>query len=249
MTETYIIGDSQTRALMHAANAWTGDALPPMRLMPLGSAVQFWEPFYTVKPASIELTPDECASRMQRVFGTTEITNERLWGFCLGFTTVGFFRYGLWEQYSLHDRNPRGRHVISKAAAAQIARGMFEEILKFYELLIERGYAFFVISGAPLPQHNPHLKEAVREDVIFADKFYRDLYAKELSAHGIDFILPPDEVKDHDGLLLPQYRHPTPDDRHHANKEYGALMLARVVDYIRARLGKEATVIRQAKLE
>lgn len=238
MNETYIVGDSQTRALMEASENWAGDALPPMRLMPLGTAEQFWEPFFSVKPASIQLTPDECASRMQRMFGTTEIANERLWGFCLGFTTVGFLRYDLWGQYSLHDRNPQGRHILSKAAAAQIARGMFEEILKFYEILIEKGYAFFVISGPPLPQHNPHLKQGVREDVIFADRLYRDLYAKELAARGIDFILPPDEVKDHEGLLLPQYRHPRPEDRHHANKDYGRLMLMRVADHVHARLAR-----------
>jgi hypothetical protein len=64
---------------------------------------------------------------------------------------------------------------------------------------------------------------------------YRNIMKDELTKRSLPFIDIPEESLDPEGYMLPQYRHPDPADEHHANAEFGALMIRRIEDWLEDR--------------
>jgi hypothetical protein len=78
------------------------------------------------------------------------------------------------------------------------------------------------------------IPEDTRAVRLFVDRAYRDRVASKLQQLG-DVLVPPNEVYDHEGFLLPEYEPSSAMDHHHANAKYGRLMVDRLVDFLQTR--------------
>ena len=101
-------------------------------------------------------------------------------------------------------------------------------ILKLIELLSRNGIRLAAVSPPRLFRDHPTLKHLPARQAQACFNAYLDTIKAELSARNVAVIELPDRVSDEEGFMLQKYRHEDPEDGHHANADFGALMIAEI---------------------
>ena len=108
--------------------------------------------------------------------------------------------------------------------------------IRFPVALKGTGAHVFVISAPPPHKRHPALSDAGSGGVrAYVASLYRKFVMAKFYAAGIEVVTPPEIAYDGDGLMKLEYASPDTADPHHANLEYGMLMMARVLQHVRAR--------------
>jgi hypothetical protein len=109
-------------------------------------------------------------------------------------------------------------------------------LVRFPVALKATGAEVFVISAPPPHRRHPALADGETGGVrTYVATLYRNFVMAKLKAAGIEVITPPEIVFDDNGLMRVEYASSDIQDPHHANLEYGMLMLARVFQHVRSR--------------
>lgn len=146
--------------------------------------------------------------------------------------------------YGTHHARIYGDPLFAAAAsdedqiAGHVSRALRDEmiahdkrnVLSLLDALQRMGLSVFVIAAPPPRDEFATPRRLVRELYDDAQRYM----AEQLRERGIGFVLPPPDVVDADGFLLPELgRVGTPEtpDRTHGNEAYGARMLRTVLEH------------------
>jgi len=138
----------------------------------------------------------------------------------------------VWSDKSSLARKMPGRAPISWAVFRQLVLADQVYVLGFASVLRRLGYSVLSISGPGLFRDNQVLNYVEPDAILTIFQGYRTIMKEELTKRSLPFIDIPEECLDPEGYMLPQFRHPDPADAHHANADFGALMIRRIETWL-----------------
>ena len=106
------------------------------------------------------------------------------------------------------------------------------QVLALVDRLKALGTDPFVVSGPGLFRHHPITSVGRPGLTLELDREFRRLVTAELAARGVAVVDIPPQCLDDDGYMRAEFRHRRPHDLIHASREYGQLMLKRIVDFL-----------------
>lgn len=234
----YVLGDSHTVALGQgyrpemAAEA----GLAKITIAKLFSSPKTEKQFFTVDADGIGFL-DEADAALQDATGATRLSRapDAAFAFMVGFTTTKLIRRDTWRTHApWRLSHVPTDHYLSDAALDQIVRDYNRHVIDFYAAVAALGLkAAAIIAPPPRPDDLAISEVGIAPDIVLAvDAAARRCVAGELQKLSIPMIAPPDEV--YDGapgasFLKLKYGKPQGRDLHHANKDYGRLMIGHVI--------------------
>lgn len=206
----------------------------------LGSGVYLSSPFFFLGNDEIRWTCEEYAKGFLNLAGRERMTREPgiIYGLCLGFHTGEIVRLPSWRDFRPWRTSAPTLVPVSDAIVREAVKEYSRYVIEFYDVMLQLEIPFFVIQAPPFrKQHWCIALEGTRPDVaIEIDRLFRETMANELAARGIVNVPPPRITMDEQGFLLPEYEIGG-DDPHHANGEYGKLMILQVLKAAAALVG------------
>lgn len=235
-----IVGDSHVVALQEAWSSIADrETLFPnfsgrLSIGMLAFGAQFLKPFHTLDGDVLKFTNPQMAEQFTKLTGDSEAAirrgDERSFAFSLGFHGVALFNYKMWERFTVSPSMPQKQYV-SRAALREMILSLNAQILNFYQDLQSLGVRFTAISAPPLPKtyldgkFHPHYEA---QEIADLRRSYVDLFAGIMTEKGLAFIPPPDGVMK-DGYLLDHLSAQRQIGDFHANAQYGALLLPKIL--------------------
>jgi len=143
-------------------------------------------------------------------------------------------RRAYWKKYTPFI--PYGNQIpVSTGLLRHVVRQDQRYVMQLIELLTREGVNVFVVE-APKPfKHHPILKWVNPGVISYIDGFYRKLMREWLASKGVPVINVPSDCYDADGFMLEKFRHENPSDPHHADKEFGAIMIREIIEFVKSR--------------
>ena len=232
-----ITGDSHTGPLNRGLNALRRDkALDPqiaLRVKPLGGGHLINTPFWEARGDHIRIVDEEYRQNFKRLPPWQS-----------DFDAIGL-SLPYWPVRLVYRMNVArlslvapiaGYQPISRATFRQILRRDQAQVLGFAEALSQCGVRVFAVAGPRLFRDNKVLGALPPDQAQAICAEYFGFMAQELADRGIDIVDVPPETLDQDGFTRPEFRNDNPDDNHHANPAFGALMIRRIEDWARKTL-------------
>ncbi len=235
----WICGNSHTGALKKGLEILAPDDLD-LTVFPLGNG--HWEttPFSNVKDNMVFLSNAKYAENMLKWTGARRITRKAVWGFCMGTHNARIYRQDFWIKAEPSHIAEDHKRPISQGLLDSVILADQFHIREFLGAVKALGIRSYVISCPPPRDDHPCIGQGVRRETVAAiDQRARSLIREWLNTQGIDFIDYPKETRTPDGFLKEKFQHlwgaNGTKDHHHANAEYGALMMKQVLEHIRQR--------------
>lgn len=231
-----ITGDSHTgplkRGLKKLREAGELDPSMHIRVQPIGGGHLVNRPFWEMRGDHVALTEPA----YQTTFLRLPPAHSKLTGIGLSMPywpvrliyRMSVSRLSLVE--ARDDLQP-----VSRATFRQILRRDQQYVLGFAENLAKCGVTVFAVAGPHLFRDNKVLARMPPDIAQAISAEYLAFMGGELARLGIDIVDVPPETLDDEGFTRPEYRHANPEDQHHANQAFGALMIRRVEDWARGR--------------
>jgi len=236
VTEVFLAGNSHIVALRTAAHRRGG-----FKTFPLGHGRYETTSFSRRAGEGVRLTAPDYQANLHRFTGLDSITAERgRWGFLLINHTARIYQHPCWRRFEpaalAHDDSSPVSDAVVHAMVVEDHAG----VRAFFEQLRGSGVDFFAISGPPPRRDHYAIDEGTRPEVVLhLDRFARQVWRSWLAAEGIDVIDPPTESIDDEGFLLPELAREHlgngERDPHHANEQYGDLMISKIQAYLGSR--------------
>lgn len=201
--------------------------------------------FFECRSSDILILDHDLARRVKALSGESVIKAGSLWGFCFGhpgvlFNDPGWQRYRSWNVQGENTKQP-----ISLGALRAFVEHAFVHVLSFFESAASIGVSFLIILPPPPRRNGPAIRNlgVSFEQVTTIDRMVRCVLTEKARSLAVPFVDPPPESFDSHGLLKEEFQAPNrPDGRedpHHANAEYGKLMLLRILASHRAHVEKD----------
>lgn len=233
-----IVGDSHTAALRQAylKERHSGMFLSRhghIEIAQLGYGYHFLEPFYAAEGNGLAFTQPPAKAVFTKINPNSPSVilpgDPRTFVFMFGFYPSFACEARHWRTHTVASQTA-GRHYVSEKAFLAIIKDITREPLAFFERLQSMNVRFSVASCCPVPSSycggEPRESMAAGEIATMYNRF-RDYVADQLKFRGIVYHLPPQEVYDEHGAMLPMFSRALGD--HHANADYGKLMLLKIL--------------------
>lgn len=233
-----ICGNSHVAALKKGLEH-IGGTRPAIDVFPLGAQRHELSEFSDVDGAGrVVLTQRDCRQHLLKFTGKTHFDTDGLWGLCIGTHTARIYRRKFWSQNEPAPIARRGVRPITKAAVDAVILNNQRYVRALIGRLKDAGIPCFVVSSPPPRRDNPCFQLGTRvETVRYLDDRARSMFKGWLAERGVPFVEPPPETVDGDGFLVSRYALQKPPgetpDPHHANGDYGALMIGRILDHVK----------------
>lgn len=232
----WICGNSHAAALKQGLDR-IGKTDPEISVFPLGPQKGELSEFSGVRNGSVVPTRDDYAGNLEKFAGKTHFDAADIWGFCIGTHTARLYRRKFWSASEPAPVARRGVRPISAAVVDAVIFNQQRHVFAFFDRLKDAGIPFFAIACPPPRRDNPCFALGTRiETVRYIDTRARSAFRDRLGERGIPFVEPPPETIADDGFLRSQFNkqnQPGDDpDPHHANGEYGELMIRRIIDHL-----------------
>jgi len=232
-----IIGDSHTGALKRGLDKLTESADPSVGpsvghdylIRPLGPGANMAFPFWRADADSIEITNEDYHRQMPCV-PPPRMRQPDAIGLCMpmwwgrSVSNMGKARVALAGL-------PSGR-AISYAVFRQMVLADMAHVLGLAETLQARGFETFAVEPPSAFRDNRLAPWFGMDWLLGHIKAHRAIMTEAMAERGIPIIRRPDHVSDDEGFTLQQYRHPDPQDAHHANADFGIVMLHQIEGYL-----------------
>lgn len=239
----FLCGNSHLGALIKGYNALARDNVvkgTEVTMVPFGAGAHETRSFSRTVKGGVALTREEFRRNLQQRAGVDLIVNEHLWGFCMGTSYSRVYRDRFWRRSKPSEISKGREQPISKALLAAMIEADQRYVMKFFANLSQAQIPYFVIS-CPFPKkgHKQSVDRVGLDVISYVDNLARETFKSWMSDKNVDFIEPPVECIGDDGFLRAEFEQQFTKsgraDTHHANEEYGKLMLHKVLDYIAAR--------------
>ena len=246
----FIGGNSHTGALRKAQKR-DPDLFPDIHIGPFGSGEFESTAFARTEDGLVRFTVDAYRARLIEISGADIFQPGDTWVVMMGTHTARLLAPAFWSNAAparLLQDNPRDkrdfRAVSDRLLAEMIAAGQ-DNVIAFAQDLRRTGVQVLFAACPPLRRSGHVMRAGVHEDVaLFVDRLARQQFMTRLEALEIPFVTPPPETIDADGFMAEtfakRFRIDGQRDPHHANPEYGRLMLERVAAKL-AELGLRET--------
>ncbi|WP_238364962.1 hypothetical protein [Mesobacterium pallidum] len=246
--KTWLTGNSHTAALYRGL-AQMSPQPDDVSVYPLGSGAYELAQFHEMRDGQVVFTASKFAEHTEKETGQTLVNPEDRWGFVLGTQTSRLFRDPMWRTADPVEICQPGRRPVPSDMLAGIIAADQKWVLTFLADCKAAGVPMFVVACPPPRSDHVVIEDGARpETVLFIDRLARKTFTDALAKLDIPFIAPPAEVIDDAGFLKPEYFAPDKSngrrDGHHANDDYGQLMMAEVLSFlegVKARTSKAAT--------
>ncbi len=239
------IGDSHVAALATAHGDLTARGQWPADLevsFPWGGSGGEW------RAPLVEMTGDGCKvinPGLKQLFGTDLITKAHVADvilcICATSHSLRVWRDQTWVRHAPLSL-ARTELPVSDGVLERIVLDDQDHALTLVAAFAKLGARMVAIEGPrPFAIHKAMTVRGIRRDIVLhIDRFYRRAAAAKLKALGIPLVAVPLECLDADGFMKPELKHMRVSDQHHGNAAFGAIMMKRVAEAVRAAFGAEA---------
>jgi hypothetical protein len=227
-----ITGGSHTAALFRALQNRQDGGSIQILIRPLGGGMTVARDFFRSEPGHIVITSQRFSRRLPEI-PPDDFPCDTV-GYCSALYSRPIWLWREWARHSPADTDT-GRKFVSSAMVRRMILDDIKYVLQFLDSLATLGLRPFVVD-CPRPfRHNPEVARAGEAVIQTLDRSYREIVGAELANRDIPVVAAPASTYDADGFSLPEFAHPLPRDRTHANVEYGALMLAELEKFLAER--------------
>ena len=136
----------------------------------------------------------------------------------------------VWGHSSLAE-SLNGRTPISHAVFRQMVLSDQAYVLRLAELLKRLNIPVAAVSGPGLFADHATLRHLNPVHVLGIFNEYREIMLSELRSREISVIDVPSECLGDDGFMRAEFRHEDPEDEHHANADFGAKIIQKIVEW------------------
>jgi hypothetical protein len=208
------------------------------------------KPFFTTKDSVVELNDINARSQLARVTGKEVFdTSDPALVYCLSlaFTTTLLVRDPVWREHCPSVVWAKGGGAaMSEGVMKAIILGHFKWVFEFHAALKSAGMNLISFESPPPRLDDLSIGRGARPEVVLeVDRIARLITATHLSGLGIPIVRAPVECylgPDRTGFLKAEYAETANGDVHHANSEFGALMLPLVLSEAIGVPGKRSSV-------
>tara|TARA_R110000868_G_scaffold375711_1_gene640383 strand:+ start:24303 stop:25037 length:735 start_codon:yes stop_codon:yes gene_type:complete len=234
-----ITGDSHLAAISQGAEI-LDECTTLLSFLPLGGGHLAPQQFFRVDPATrrVEITIDGWSPVAFPVASADGgLLTDALYVVSLPCNTSRFLRdydwttYVPWQFKNSPDEIPLSDAIIEKIICSDAATAV-----AFVAQLKAVGLDTCVVEAPRYFAHAAHVRSMRPEVCTYLSARFLTFVRDRLHRCGIPVVEQPESTIGPDGSTLPRYRHPSPEDEHHASAEYGALMLERVLSFARTAL-------------
>jgi hypothetical protein len=226
-----ITGDSHTGALNRGWNKINGPdekGSLDIKIQPLGTGAHLNTKFFEEKNGAAIIT-NEAYKKNFVEFPLRR--GEYIYGFSAPFHTIRVLRDIDWiSNAPVHV--VQNEAPITSSLLKQIFYNDQKYLLSFFDLLLKKQERLFVIEAPLLFRHNPIFRKGREDVLLYIDREYRSYIRTELENRNIHVIRVPDLCFDAQGYMRERYRHPSAQDPHHGNAEFGEIMMKEVMNYL-----------------
>ncbi|WP_425102310.1 hypothetical protein [Tropicibacter sp. S64] len=228
-----VTGDSHCGPIHRGllARRAAGEALADIRVWPLGGGHLLPTPFFRDAGDHAQITADLYRARIPRLPPEKPPV------------TALAFSMPLWPMrviYQLFMKKQAlvGFHgdlqPVSQAVFRQIVLAEQAHVLALFALMQRIGLPVAALSGPGLFRDHGLTDYRPAGQILGQAEAYRAVMLAALAERGIPVLDIPAGCRDAEGFMLARYRSETPDDPHHANAAYGALVVAQLEDWRRS---------------
>jgi hypothetical protein len=226
----FIAGNSHVGELVGGNAAVGVDAT----IFSFGSARHETDVFSERRGDAVGFLVEEYETAVRKNTSRDVIAAGTRWGFLQVNHNVRIYRHGTWLTYEPAAIARPGTIPVSHAALVAMIERDQRGVRRFFEQLKAAGVDFFAISAPPPRSDHRAIKRGVRpETILHIDRVAREVWSAFLADLGVETVQPPAESWTDEGFLDPRFNHHLAHDRHHANDDYGALMMARIAEHLR----------------
>lgn len=228
----YIGGNSHTLALQKGL-ALASDLEGEFIVFPFGNGALEVRPFSVVRNGLVYFSEPLFSENLERHTGRPYFDPRDGWGFCMGTHNLRIFRHPFWSQAAPSRMADNGCRPVSLALVDAIIEEDQRYLRMFFKQLQSTDVQLFIVS-CPLPRRDSDWADlgVPAEVVKFLDRRARHLMEEWLAENRIPLVPPLQEAIGDDGFLREEFaqKHLLNGlrDPHHANAEYGALMMRSV---------------------
>lgn len=240
MTRVFLAGNSHMVALRAAAHRHGG-----FTAFPLGHGRFETTTFSEPAGKGVRFTVPEYAEKLARFADQETITpGFGTWGFLQINHNARVYQHPCWRRFEPASLARRGSTPVSDSVVRAIIDEDHTGVREFFEQLSTAGIDFFAISGPPPRRDHYAIEAGTRAEVVqHIDRLAREIWASWLATRQIDVVDPPEDCVDGDGFMLPEYTRKLmgdgQPDPHHANEQYGDLMIAKISAHLGTRAAQE----------
>jgi hypothetical protein len=236
----FITGDSHVGALkrgyqlLEAGGGLRTDISVVMR--PLGSGIHLRTPFFIDHGDHAEITEPGYRQRVP-VLPVRRLLGKRVI-YCLAgplnYILAGPNNKGpiwsspTWRSYWVTGMPPTSERPFSVGMLRGVVFHQLRYQLQLMDMLLRLGERVCVVEAPGPFRHHPSLVRASAGTVAGIHALCRKMIMDELKRRTILVAAVPRECVDADGFMLDRYRSENPNDAHHANAEFGVLMIEQI---------------------
>ena len=233
----WVCGNSHTIALKQGYED-IKISKPEIKIFALGGANFDNSDFCEIDDGAVRFTNKTFDKFLKRFTGLSRISESKdIWGFCIGSYFSRIYNNAFWRSATPSEIAGVDKRPISKAVLLALIERDQQFVMKFFSALNSIGVQFFVIGGPPPSEkHAAILKGTPLETVAYIEKQARRWFKEQMSILDVEYVDVPEVAYTKKGLLKDQYklefRNDGKIDPHHANREYGALMIEKIAETI-----------------
>lgn len=196
-----------------------------IKILPLGNAEATHNPYFADGENCIEITLDRLQLHLSSLppkgFVPDVIAVSML------FHTLRFLRQTrLWSSFAPASLEFDDRHALSRSVLRRMVLCQQQYNLELMRKLKKYVPRVFALEGPRVFSHHTAFKKNEGQVLLEVDNQYRQTMHEELSKLKIEVIDCPSEAFCREtGLMKPKFRTGRADDLHHANTEFGGLVL------------------------
>ena len=228
----YLIGDSHVRSISVAFGKAPENFGTPADGFAIGQFLRHpdaLKPFYEETSSEVSLNERDLQERLHAITGLSSFRadDENCYLLCMPYTTTVWLRFQQWRTFKPWRTSRNYREIsLSDKVVEEMALSHFEYLIGFVRALHNLDLNVAIVE-APPPRSDDRAGGLGAETLLEIDRLARD--AITVALQGVPVVRPPLSAYDPVGFLEPHFRKLKKDDRHHANYEYGALMLREIL--------------------
>jgi len=224
----FLTGDSHVAAIKrgHALLASRGQlpAAPPLVIRPFGSAVQMRTSFFVEHDDHLEITDPVYRKRVPVLPARGFATGSTIYLLAGPFNFSAVWARPFWRHHWVTGMPPRvGRpYSLGTLRHGLMARLYYQ--FRLIDKLLTLGQRLAVVESPGPFRHHPALGLVRADSLVALHRLCRRLVRDELARRDVGVVAVPAECWDDDGFIQARFRSDNPEDGHHANTEFGAVM-------------------------
>lgn len=227
--KTLIVGDSHTAALHKGlaslVAAGRSELAARITIRPLGGGHLLPTPFFEDCGDHAAIVAPLYLKNFARLPPDAGFTG--VIGLCMPLWPMRVQHKIVWSDHCLAPTLP-GRHPISNAVFRQMVLADQAHVLRLIDLFRRQGILVIAVSGPGLFRDHATVRKLPGHSALQMFQTYRAIMLDQLEARKVPTVDIPRQCLDTEGYMTSDFRNEDPDDDHHANAAFGALMIDQI---------------------